>query len=818
MYSQESIAEGNIQSNIPDNKRFDVDAVLSDALWLNVFDQLPEQIAYINTECNIVRVNSAMAETLGVTSDYLVGKRCYDFIHPDRKQPTDCPISKILLSGNSYHTNYSVTVPESKNCTAIPVFDSTGHITGIIEITNSSRLAKKPEISITEAPKQNEYISALPDPVLFCDIDGNINYASARVANIFGFMDTAALSGSNFLTLVNPDQIEKALGDIMLVAGGKETTINRNYQFRRADKDTFLGEAGISPVLSSEGEVKSLVIQIRDISNQIKSDTATNKNLIRSAKLFKTFINFEADPNNNIKRLIALYGEMLGASACMYSQLDRNDLVHLTSWKSPFLASFDPNAGKAHMKEFFIDKGFNDYEVIRKPALNAILESEPSFEKHGIKSILGIQVKNNFKTIGLITVFFTHNYTLQEEDREFSGILASAIAVEESRNILQQEKKDSEYNYRELFDSISDSIILIEPGGKILDNNQRFVTMFGYSKEEITGKSFESLLVLVESDCIQMIESISKSLTNDAKAIECQVKRKSGEEFPAEINLTYGRNDGKDVVVVIVHDISDYKRAEQKLQEVNKELQEINQSKDKFFSILAHDLKNQFQGLIGFMDLLVEDIDELDLDQIKEYVNKVRTTSNDTYSLLENLLAWSRLQTGKMPFNPSVFKICDEIDAVISFQGNRAIGKGITLVNKSSSNPAVFADRNMVRSILQNLISNAIKFSTPNSLIKIDIESIQSAQVSASNLGNKYTSFIAISVADNGVGISEDMLEKLFHIDGQVSTPGTANETGTGLGLILVKEMVEQNAGSIWVDSKPGRGSTFTFKLPENPE
>jgi signal transduction histidine kinase len=225
-------------------------------------------------------------------------------------------------------------------------------------------------------------------------------------------------------------------------------------------------------------------------------------------------------------------------------------------------------------------------------------------------------------------------------------------------------------------------------------------------------------------------------------------------------------------------------------------------------------LKNPFQGLLGFIDLLYEDLDELSNAQVKEYLSNVRTASYHTYALLENLLEWSRIQSGKMPFTPSVFNISDEINSVISILDNNATRKEIKLFNEVNPDLMVEADRNMIHSVIQNLITNSIKFSNANGKVVLRSRVPQTYTHNRNQSDQDNRQWLEISVSDNGIGIPEEILPKLFKLNGQYSQAGTANEPGTGLGLVLCHEMVEKNGGRIWAESIAGQGTTFVFTLP----
>ncbi len=242
----------------------------------------------------------------------------------------------------------------------------------------------------------------------------------------------------------------------------------------------------------------------------------------------------------------------------------------------------------------------------------------------------------------------------------------------------------------------------------------------------------------------------------------------------------------------------------QQIKESEIKLRELNATKDKFFSIIAHDLKSPFNSIIGFSNLLVKQIKNKDIEGIDEYANIVLKSANKAMDLLLNLMEWSGSQTGKMEFNPKYFDLVSCTNKTILLYVDIAGQKSITIKNILPHKAFVFADNAMISTILRNLISNAIKFTMPGGNII----------VSAIEKQNE----IIFSVSDTGVGISKSSIKKLFLIDQSYSTTGTNKETGTGLGLILCKEFVEKHNGKIWVESEEKKGSTFYFTLPYNAE
>jgi signal transduction histidine kinase/ligand-binding sensor domain-containing protein len=230
------------------------------------------------------------------------------------------------------------------------------------------------------------------------------------------------------------------------------------------------------------------------------------------------------------------------------------------------------------------------------------------------------------------------------------------------------------------------------------------------------------------------------------------------------------------------------------------ELYELNASKDKFFSIIAHDLKNPFNTIIGFSDMLNEEIRSGDPERIRQYAGAINNSAVQTLRLLENLLEWANSQTGKILFNPIQINLSELVKDEFCILNDIAAGKNIEIKCSLPDNLTITADKNMIKTILRNLISNAIKFTQSNGKIEVKVL-----------INNKK---VEISVTDSGIGMTKETLAKLFRIDSNLSTPGTEKEKGTGLGLLLCKEFIEKHCGKIEVESESGKGSIFKFFLP----
>lgn len=241
-------------------------------------------------------------------------------------------------------------------------------------------------------------------------------------------------------------------------------------------------------------------------------------------------------------------------------------------------------------------------------------------------------------------------------------------------------------------------------------------------------------------------------------------------------------------------------KAQKALEISEQSLKNANASKDRLFSIIAHDLKSPFNSLIGFSRLLLDNIRKQKFDKVEKFVSIIYDVSLQTHTLLSNLLEWSMVQTNNISFDPGRFNLTDLFNEILDFQKNLAAQKNIELNVSATDHLEVFADINMLTIVLRNLISNAIKYSSDGG--KITISATQDK------------AFTTIVVSDTGIGIPKDNLEKLFNIESSFSTYGTRDEKGTGLGLILCKDLIEKHHGKIWVESKPGVGSSFAFLIP----
>lgn len=355
-----------------------------------------------------------------------------------------------------------------------------------------------------------------------------------------------------------------------------------------------------------------------------------------------------------------------------------------------------------------------------------------------------------------------------------------------------------------IIETVGEGITLSSLDGHFEIFNSRMEQITGYTHTE--ANSYKNFLEKIYPDPEarkRESETIGQlAQTGGINELETNIVTKSGEIRTLLVSSTVMTVNGQQRFLSAYRDISLRKKAETALRNSEKELRELNATKDKLFSIIAHDLKNPFHLIKGFADLLVKYYGKLDESKIRSYHDLIYNSARQGFNLLQNLLDWSRAQTGRLKFIPRKIDISELITNNISLHQAQAQKKGITLVYPDNEPHFALADENMLNTVLRNLIANAIKFTGQEGRITLNCK--------------PDNDMLCISVADTGVGIAPADLTRLFKIDEQVSSPGTDQEKGTGLGLILCKEFVEKNGGQIWAESQIGHGSTFKFTLPAN--
>lgn len=452
--------------------------------------------------------------------------------------------------------------------------------------------------------------------------------------------------------------------------------------------------------------------------------------------------------------------------------------------------------------------GAAESEIIGKTDYDFVEQNQAdSFREYDLKAIqAGVPISNEewitFADNGQLSLFDTIKTPMFDLEGDLIGVLGIARDItERKRN--EEALKESENKFRTLFEQMSEGFALHEViydsnhkplDYRILDVNPAFESQVGIRAENAKGALATKIYGVSPAPYIDMY----------AKVAETGKHHFFQTYFPPldrHFQISVFSPDPGFFATIFV-DITEQRKAEEALKNNEIYLRELVATKDKFFSIIAHDLKSPFNSILGLSNLLVEQIQEKNFDGIEEYARIIQKSSTTVFDLLMNLLDWARSQTGRMEFSREYVELGALINEVIELLNESAHQKSITIIKELPRNLLMFADKAMINTILRNLISNAIKFTYPGGQIIISAE--------------KMLDELKISISDNGIGMKKEAIGKLFRIDENNIRMGTQNERGTGLGLILCKEFIEKHQGKIWVESELGKGSKFSFTMPKN--
>ena len=371
----------------------------------------------------------------------------------------------------------------------------------------------------------------------------------------------------------------------------------------------------------------------------------------------------------------------------------------------------------------------------------------------------------------------------------------------EELRLAQEELEVSRNKYVNLFDFSPTSYFTLNSDGIIKEVNLSASKFLGTSRNKLIGKRFSTF---VNGDERDVFNAFINSVFASPEKHTCELNiinydKKYFNVLLEGLEIKDSLEPERKCQVALI-DMTEYKRIENSLKKTNEELKELNATKDKFFSIIAHDLRSPFQALLGYSEVLASEIETLSTEEIKSFSSNLNDSLITLYGLLNNLLQWSMLQRDMLEVYPINFNLYEQVNRIIEISNKIASKKSITIFNQVDNRHQVFADVDMTRSIIQNLLVNAIKFTQTDGQIII----------SASDKND----CIEIFVQDTGIGIEADKSDDLFNFNSIYTTNGTEGERGTGLGLALCNDFVEKNGGKIWVESELGKGSKFTFTLP----
>ena len=740
----------------------------SEIKYRNLVDNLGEGIGIVNVNEEFLFVNSVAERIFGVGKGELFGKNLKEFLSEEQyiNILNQTKISEKEQS-SSYETELTLPNSEKRNIliTAVPQFDDNEMFIGtydifrdITERKHAEQAFKERESSLLNAQEIAKMGSWEWDMVT-----QKTNWSENYFA-IHGFKSTEVEPTFElFRSRIHPDDVhflDENLADMM-----KDKTPS-NLEFRLIQPDGTIKwiQNNISPVIENDKLVKLKGVII-DITDRKQAEM----NLAESNQFISQII-------NSLQEGIIVYD---------------SNLRHTVF--NPFMEEFSGIPASQVLGKFPTEvfPFLEEVGVVKnlKRALNGenidVIDfpfSLPDSEKSGWASDKNVPLRNvNGEIIGVIGT--VHDITERKKSEEslksinerfVLAITVAAISVWEH-------------------DFITDMIQIDDNFNKIYGNTQ--------GNYQIEFNQFNKFIHPDDVDIIKInIEEAIKSGKN--MNFEFRIIRPDGNirNISAYGKIVKDKTNKPIKFIGVNMDISESKKAELVIKESETKLHQLNADKDRFISILGHDLKNPFSNILGLSEILTEDIRKLDIDEIEDIANNINKTARNTYNLLEDILLWARAQQGKIPFKPQILSFKDICKDTLEILTPNANAKNITINYSATDEINIFSDIDMLKTVLRNLVSNAIKFTNNGGQIDINAE--------------KNHTNVTITISDNGIGIEPNNLTKLFDISQIQTTIGTAEEKGTGLGLVLCKQFVEKHGGKIWAESEHGKGSEFKFTMP----
>ncbi len=606
------------------------------------------------------------------------------------------------------------------------------------------------------------------------------NYLLFKSQNKFAEADAILLNKCNLKDSINKAKQIESIKKLNLLTElhntEKTLVLNKSEESTQKKVETFLIVIAILSMLvafllfrryqRNQHENNLMEIKNKEISTQKSELEAINNELTSNKNKLTAILNNAIvaicifDTNGNIKYINTTWSQMFGYSEQEINQLHYKNLVN-----SEDLFKTD------YLFKSLVEGKQNDYHYE-----NRYLNKRGELFWGDVSA--SVLKDNNDKPEAVIAVItnITQRKTHQEDIQNKNKFLETLV------------------------EDIPNPLYYKDTNGIYLGCNKHYQKFFNLNKEDIIGKSVHDLLPQEEAD---MFEKLDMELQKNPgiRSIESVMNLQNFERICIVNKATFYNNDSTvGGIIGVLNDITDIRHAEQKLKESEHKLKDANASKDKFFSIIAHDLKNPLQEILLATHMIIKNNQRGETQNLDNNIKHIHSSISHVTELLQNLLQWSRSQSGTINFNPDYNDMHYIVGKVSKLLSTKVMKKQIELVNNIDEDLVCYCDANMIETVIRNLVSNALKFTQEEG--RIEINSFEKDNITT------------IEVKDNGIGISKEDIQKLFRIDVHHTTIGVQKEEGTGLGLILCKEFVEKNDGTIWVESKSEEGSSFKFTLP----
>ena len=773
-------------------------AELATKKYVELYDFAPCGYFSLNREGKIKKLNLTGATMLGSDRSLLKESSFDFFVSSDTK-----PIFSMFLN-QVFKTNTLSSCELTLSCVGkLPIFV---YLQGLMSENDPYCLLTVVDITFNKlaeqrlAASENKYRSLFAiekDALLLVDNETfTILEANEAACFLYGYSKEELLNLKNYELSAVPEETRRMREDF------KERVENRLHK----KKDGTVILVDISACLFELQGRLVIFTAIRDMTMKKKFE---DLNLFR-IHLLQFAVNHSLD--DLLEETLNRAEELTGSQIGFYHFVEPDQkTVKLQSWSTRTKREFCTAEGKGMNYDIstagvWVDcvrEGHavihNDYSALPHkkgfPAGHAVVIRETVVPVIRNKKIVAIMGVGNKPT----------DYSAK--DLNFISFLADLAwdiaGLKRAEEVLHL----SEARFKTMFNESPIGIALVDSlSGQICDVNPMFAKIAGRKVEEML---LIDLISIIHPDDIQRYLD-NMALMNSGLISRFQMEKRYllPNGTPVWINMTMAAIHVDDKTpprhLCMIEDITNRKKNDQEIKIKNEELLKINIEKDKFFSIIAHDLRGPFSGFLGLTEILADRLSAMTADEIQQMAFLMRQSATNLFNLLGNLLEWSRVQRGLIQYKPTSCKLKSKTAESVAVIMNLANKKNITISNELPEEMVVFADENMLALIIRNLVSNAVKFSRNGGHVV----------VSAKYVSNNW---IEIAVKDGGIGMSQNLLQDLFRIDIKTNRLGTEGEYSTGLGLILCKDFIEMHGGVLNVVSEENKGSVFSFTLPTKP-
>ena len=725
--------------------------------YQEILNTLEAKFIIYDSEFNIIQISENLQELSKSENEKIVFKK-FDFLSQELLEKAESELTKKIV----FKTELQF-IDKNKNQKQFELkFTFTQNNNRILIISDTT------DFYLVERKLKNS-VSALentinnsPQMVILLKSSGEIIFVNNAFCKNLGF-DRKDLLSRSFYNLIEQSYLERNIFDLTAFTQKKSDNLELPFITSQNEKITLL--TFFNPIKTSESSLIFIACYLNEqeklkakeselqFYNQIIQNTFDGIAIVENSRFFKA--------NKSFLKIFGFESE--------------NELEG----------------------RYFLDIIWDD-DTIRVSEFIRLVESKKQLP--GRIDFIGRRIDNTKifieMTVGLLEI-------------ESRKVLILSVRDVTEKIEAHRQLRESEEKYRTVSENLDDCLFSFEKVGFIFKPvfcTSAIKKITGYSQSAFLS-DYKFFFRIAFPDDIKKIKprlrDILESKTKKFDELEFRIINQDGNIVWVKVKLNFQRSISGNIQKIfgLMSDVTVSKKNEEEIISSVEELKKLNDTKDKFISIVSHDLRTPFTSILGFTDLLQND-ESLSDSERKQYIKFIRESAQTMLSLVNSVLDWTRLQTGRVKFEPERTNITEIIKRVVNSLSGAAMQKSIRIYNLVNEDIYLFLDKNLISQVFYNLISNAIKFTMENGRIEI------------SAAPNSNRTFFNFSIKDNGIGIKPEDVKRLFSVDSKFTTEGTSGEKGSGLGLSLVKEIIEKHNGKIWVESQYRKGSNFQFSLP----